>query len=126
MGAVALAVTFSGLSFACSSDDGGDAVGPAVTTASAGAAATAADDGTAAATSAGDPAAGGPATTDLAGYYESIGVAPDVADCYARELEKLGITEVGLLETDPEKSAAAAGLFDACVADPTGSATSSP
>ena len=82
------------------------------------------DTGSAATTTAG--ADGASATTDLAGYYESIGVAPDVADCYARALADIGITEVGLLETDPEKSAAAAALFDGCIADPSGTATSTP
>jgi hypothetical protein len=120
VGIVALAVAACGLLGACSSDDdgGGSAVD---TTLSSGPVVTTAGDGSDPATTA---ASGAPVSTDLRGYFESIGVAPDVADCYAAALADIGITEVGLLETDPEKSAAAAALFDACIADPTGAATS--
>ena len=131
---IALTVAAAGFLGACSSDDTGGAAapettaasGPAVTTAGneGSVAAAAGDAGSAATTAAGTD--GASATTDLAGYYESIGVAPDVADCYARALADIGITEVGLLETDPEKSAAAAALFDGCIADPSGTATSTP
>ena len=123
MGLVALAVAAVGILGACSSDDNNGGASGADTTAPSGpVVTTAGNDSGPASTAAG----GAPATTDLAGYYESIGVAPDVAECYSAALAEIGITEVGLLETDPEKSAAAAALFDACVADPSGAATSAP
>jgi hypothetical protein len=125
----AFALLLSVAAGACSSgsdDAGGTTAAPSPTTASVSSGSDAppatAADGEEATTV---PAA--PDTTTLAGYYESLGVAPDVAECYARELAALGITEIGDLEADAEKSAAAAGRFDACIADPTtGASTSAP
>lgn len=50
-------------------------------------------------------------------YYQKLGVAQPVIDCYLEALDELGVTSLNQLEDDQTLGAEAADRFDGCVAE---------
>ena len=50
-------------------------------------------------------------------YYQKLGVAEPVIDCYLEALADLGVTSLNQLEDDQALGAEAADRFDGCVAE---------